>query len=49
MNGLDCDITFMLRHPYLFTVLMMVLLPCMTLIIMQLFRYLEMIISKEDE
>jgi len=47
MNGLTCDITFMLRYPYLFNVIMIVFIPCMTLLTLKLYAALEAIISKE--
>lgn len=54
MNGLTCDIEFMIRYPYLSTLISIILIPCMTLIGLRLFEALRLILDdmarkKEDE
>ena len=49
MNGLACDIEFMLRYPYLFTAIMLVFIPCMTLIAAKLFDLLKDRLRKGDD
>jgi len=48
MSDLTCDIEFMMRYPYLFTVIMTVFIPSITLLTIRLFNVLETVLVRES-